>query len=529
MKKRIPKKLLSLLLAVLLLLPCFSCFVFAAPEKNDDPVIFIAGFASTPIVDPSRGKQAFPPSFDDFRPVLKKYAGDVLRALIRKNYAVLEEPLTNTLLTAFDMIRCDENGDPLLPATTTSYVYPTGDELRAKYDPVQGYTAEDNIYYSFDWRLDLKTLAEDLHSFIEYVLEETGAQKVKAIGSSMGGCVLATYMDMYGTEYLSSALFLSAAFQGATIAGEPMIRPLTFNSANLTAFVSSVLGTDVKAEILNTLIDSLYQLGVMDRFALTSDQIVGIVSDGVYQNALRYIFGRIPGFWALVPYEMYDEAKTAMTKGIVSDAFYEKIDFYHEIQGRIPEIIQSEMDAGVQVSIVSKYGIPVIPAVQAQQNMTDMVVDVRYSSLGADCAPVNAPFTDRSGEYVSSDGYIDASTCAFPETTWFLKNVSHTAHPFAELTFLNTLLTADSQPTVDAFADYPRFLIQTPDGRIVPLTPETDRTLFILPAARRTGFGDTLKRLWDNFFRILNLIIRLAGQSIKGNLPAVPVPAVVKP
>ena len=517
MKTHTSQKALSLLLAAALLLTSFSSFVFAAPAKNEAPVIFIAGFASTPTVDLNSGDRVFPPSYDDLEPVLKEYAWTMLTSLVQKDYTKWEEPLVDALYRAFDPIRCDEDGDPILPATTSSYVPPTGEELRAKRDPVKGYTAENSIYYSFDWRLDLKTLAGNLHEFIEYVLAETGAEKVRLIGSSMGGCVLATYMDLYDYEYISDALFLSAAFQGTSVAGEPMTGALQFDGDNLVTFLSSVMGRDIRGELLNTLVDVLYQLGVVDSVALRANLIKYTVQSAVNDRALRYIFGRIPGFWALVPYEYYDAARETMTFGIVSDAFYEKIDFYHEIQGRMTEILQTAMDRGIGLSVVSKYGLPSIPAIPSQRNMSDMVVDTHYSSLGADCAPIDAPFTDRSGDCISPDGYIDASSCAFPENTWFLKNVSHTAHPDCEWTFMDTLLSSEAQPTVDTFAAYPRFLIQTSDGRIVPLTAGTDASLYTV-ATRKTGFLALLKSLIDDYGKILTLLFRLAGTTLADRL-----------
>lgn len=506
------KKTVSLLLCVAVL---FGAAVFASAEtrKNEEPVIFIAGFASTPTVDLTSGDRVFPPSYDDLRPVLREYAWTMLSSVVKKDYAKWEEPLVDALYRAFDPIRCDENGDPVLPGTTTAWVRPTGEELRAKRDPVKGYTAENSIYYSFDWRLDIRTLAAELHGFIEYVLSETGADKVRLIGSSMGGCVLAAYMDLYGSEYLSAAVFLSAAFQGTSVAGQPMTGRLSFEGENLTTFLSSVMGTDVKGELLKAAADALYQTGAADAIALNANLIGASVGGAVSDRALRYIFGRIPGFWALVPYEYYDEAKETMTFGIVTNAFYEKIDFWHELQGRVPEILRAAMDAGIHVSVVSKYGLPSIPAIPAQTNMSDMVVDTAYSSLGATCAPVNAPFTDRTGALVSPDGFIDASSCSFPENTWFLKNVSHTVHPASEWTFLNTLLSAQTQPTVNTFAAYPRFLIETRAGEIVPLTVETDYALYTVPS-RETGFFGRLGRIFEDFRRMLAALMRLAGEKL---------------
>lgn len=60
--------------------------------------------------------------------------------------------------------------------------------------------------------------------------------------------------------------------------------------------------------------------------------------------------------------------------------------------------------------------------------------NTRFSSLGATVSKIGTAFSDEYIEsrkalgyekYISPDRQTDASTCVFPEYTWFLKNAIH--------------------------------------------------------------------------------------------------------
>ncbi len=148
MKKAI-RGLTGLLLVVALAFAALP-FAFSADAKNEHPVIFIAGFVSTPTVDRETGERVFPPDADAIREAFFQSAGDIAKSALQRDWASLDEPLTRILYGLFDPMTCDENGTPYNSATSTSFVWPTEEELAAKYDPIRGYTAKNNIYYSFD-------------------------------------------------------------------------------------------------------------------------------------------------------------------------------------------------------------------------------------------------------------------------------------------------------------------------------------------------------------------------------------------
>ena len=522
MKKR--TKILCLLLTVLLLLGSLSATAFAAKAKNEVPVLFVAGFMSTNTIDKATGEQLFPPSGELLKAAAKEAIKPVLKNLRRGQQVNLKYPLNELVLRLFDGIRCDEDGVPVNDHADTAYTRPSKEEILEKYHKGVGYTAEDPIYYSYDWRLDLQTLAGKLHDFIEYVRECTGAKKVKIIAHSMGTCVTSTYLYLYGNEYLDSAVFYMGALNGSGFCGDPFENNLGMDAESMMAVINAMTGTDLRGELIKAVADILYQQGFMDIAETLSEKLVTELFDRLYAESMPYIFGRIPGFWALIPADSYDTVRNEFSAGVVSDVFYEKVDFYHNVQLHLNETLQKAIDDGLPLSVVVKYGYPLMPIVNSRNNDSDFVVDVKYSSLGATCANYNETLPETyvqqrfpEKNYISPDRKIDASTCAFPDQTWFIKNSTHidtiAGKPettVGEQKMLQWILCADGQPTVWDNPDYPQYMVYLADGSLAPLTAENDCSI-LGNTTRGATFRTQMQRILQDLRRICTLMLKRMG------------------
>ena len=466
--------------------------VFAAPatanetqQKNETPIIFVEGFVSTDTIDTETGEALFPPTKNTIKKAVKNAVTPVLKSALRGEFRGLDYPLNQAVLNLLDGIRCDENGVPVDAHTDTAYRRPTEEEIRAKYKNGMGYTTIDPIYFSYDWRLDMRTLAGQLHDFIEYVLECTGAEKVDVIAYSMGTCVLSSYLYTYGPEYIENLILYLGALNGSSSCGDPFHNNLGMDSETLMATANALLGTDLKQEVYKALLDVLYREGAVDAAVAITEKVVDRVFDRLYRQSMPYIFGRIPGFWAMIPVESYDYVRNSFSAGVVTDTFYEKVDYYHNVQLELEPTIRNAMDEGAAIAIVAKYGYPQAPIIRSRDNESDFVVDTKYSSLGATCAPYDETlpadymqqrFPERN--YISPDRKIDASTCAFPDQTWFIKNSTHlgtlSGGTDGEQPLMQWLLESEGQPTVWDDARYPQYSTYLPDGTCVSLTAEND-------------------------------------------------------
>ena len=517
---RIPRAALCAVLTLALLLGCLlPVLAAAAPGKNEIPVIFVAGFISTDTVDQETGEALFPPTKKTIRKAVKDAVTPVLKSALKGEFRGLDYPLNQAALSLLDGLRCDEDGVPVSDRTGTAYQWPTAEEVRAKYHEDVGYTAADSIYYSYDWRLDMRTLAGQLHDFIEFVREATGAEKVDIIAYSMGTCVATTYLYTYGREYLDSVILYLGALNGSGACGDPFNNHLGMDSESLMAAVNGVMGMDLKSEMIKALADILYQEGMLEIATPVAEGVLDRVFDELYRQSMPYIFGRIPGFWAMIPAENYDYVRNNFAAGVVSDVFYEKVDYYHEAQAALVPTVERLSGEGLQLSVISKYGYPLAPIVESRREESDFVVELRYTSLGATCADfdqtlpkdyVQAAHTERN--YISPDRKIDASTCAFPDRTWFIKNSSHlgtlTGSTGCEDEMMQWILTREQQPTVWDDPAYPQYLSYFADGTFGPLTAENDWSI-LGDYQKKTNPLDRLKKIFEDYVRLFKAIFGL--------------------
>jgi len=73
--------------------------------------------------------------------------------------------------------------------------------------------------------------------------------------------------------------------------------------------------------------------------------------------------------------------------------------------------------------------------------------------------------------HLSADRVVDASTCMYPEYTWFIKGMVHTQFNADYYEMISWILNADTQPDVFSDARYPQFFIlNKAENTLSPLT-----------------------------------------------------------
>ena len=174
------------------------------------------------------------------------------------------------------------------------------------------------------------------------------------------------------------------------------------------------------------------------------------------------------------------------TAGDYNSDLQERIQSYKNIQENAAEILTKASSEGININVVSSWDIQLIPigdnsasdeelfGISAQ---SDGLIDTYYSSFGCWTIPLNdvgaaAQNKDQrntEGEcenhnhlnsvYDTLDPehslgamchYLDASTCALPDNTWFIRNMKHGTFDTASnsMDFLEYLMTADKTLTV---------------------------------------------------------------------------------
>lgn len=513
------KKVLCVLLSVLL---CSSFILPAIAEEIDeteDPqklVIFVEGIAARDILKVGTGEGVFPPSTNTIVNAVFKALPGITGAILRQDISVMEQPLVDAVNDVFLPAACDENGIPS-PDTYFDWEWPSDEDILTAYESQDPHA---RIVYCYDWRLSMQTIVSGLHDFIMHVMEVTGVEKVSLIGFSMGASTVMSYLKMYEDEYynyIEGVVLLAGAFSGVSSCGEPFSGQVWLDSDALVRFVDGMINPDdsLMNVILTTLIHALNNMGTLDKVVDLGNEIIEKLKPAVYEQVFTQTFATMPGMWALIAPEDYEAAK-AILAGTLPQSYIDTIDWYqYEVQSNREEIIDDLLDRGINFGIVAKYGYAVTPVISDINSMSDSVIDTKYESFGATCAPVDSTLGDgyvqavnNGHNCISADGMIDSSTCAYCDYTWFVKNIAHSNEYSAMMNVCRPIIDADQQITVwdeaPAAAEgeeqevrYPQFCVfDEATGKVVPLSADNDYCRYTVdPSSENaiTIFGNFVK------------------------------------
>lgn len=482
------KKALSIILTVVL---AFSLCIpaFAAQKKvNADPILIITGFSQYPLVNYDTGEQAFATPTDKIVStvveVLPAFATLLASGKTQADYDALCDAALPVVNRLFDEVSCNPDGTVKYTNVGLAYQYPESaafyaDDTEAHdniFDNalVQGAidaVGADKVYvYGLDWRLTPETIADDLHSWILHIKEQTGSNKVSVAGISMGGVMLSAYVAKYGTEHISHITMISSAFTGLEYIGALFNGEVNVDEDDLCALLTNLIGTDTITKILGS-------TGLLKQAIGLVDDLFAHCGDRLYNECLVPSFGYNTGIWAFVPARDYAKAKTFMFAHMpnATDAqkttLESKLDSYYEMQANVGETLKAAKADGTRIAVISNYNLP-MPPISSVSGMTgDQVIETYHTSGFATCANQGEtlPASVKDGKYVSVDRMIDASTCIFPNETWFIKNMEHVGFSNAQnqCKFYAWLMTADRQVTIDSNPDYPQFMLYNPNTKVL--------------------------------------------------------------
>lgn len=351
----------------------------------------------------------------------------------------------------------------------------------AKKENNKGYYAINDYRFWYDWRLDPIYTAGLLDKYIDAVIAATGCPKVSIMASCLGTIVTTTYIRLYGTEKLHGVGFTGSVSGGAEALSEAISGKFDINgyAISRTLIDSDYIGEFNVDKFVTSSIELLTAVGVFDyledgvKETLYAKLVEGVTS----ALALSTLFS-FPNYWAAVSPEDYDAAMLHVfgPKGSEKRKTYagliEKIENYNNtVRKNYDATIRSIGKNGVLFGAVSKYGFQILPICKSYDVVSDQFVSVNHSSFGATTSKLHNTLTDdyiqgrvEAGfaDYISPDKKVDASTCIYPESTWFMKNVSHSEYTTFERKLLYDVITADKQIKCGDVVDglrYSRFLV----------------------------------------------------------------------
>ncbi len=517
-------------------------------NMEDVPVVEVPGFGETiykglETEDESDDVSIFGPDVSLLLPAIFKHVPGFLAGLLFKNYDLVDRHLGPFMLEVFSDVGCnpdgtvkegtggrydnslglDENGEPVEPEepeepddslltkfkeffdgltekfnnmmnTIKNFFTPEEPEAPPVIDDVveHKYGYRNSYSFKFDWRKDMHTLAGELHEFIGRVKKVTGSDKVAITAFSQGNCVVMTYLyEYYYTQTdpevrddITSVVFICGAMNGVGSCEDPISGNLGFDSISLLRFLKTALEGNGALMGLYYMVELLYAVGVLDALV---DLVVDYLDSRLESAIDPYLletFGALPGFYAMMSPERYEEAEQFIFGTPERQEKYagmlEKNRYYHnEVQANMQNMIDSLMAEGKNVGIIAEWGYPIAPVTADNDRMTDFSICTSAESFGATCSDVDgilgldykqAEQCECGKNHVSADLQIDASTCLYPDITWFGKGLKHDSGSRFWGNLIDLILYSDKQITVWEYEDIPQFMENYNDEYLVPLT-----------------------------------------------------------
>lgn len=349
--------------------------------------------------------------------------------------------------------------------------------LERDFKKERGWYGDLDYKFYYDWRLDPWEIAEQFHNHIEKVKQTTGAEKVAIIAKCLGTNVVLAYVARYGTDSIYGLGFdggtvngmepISEAISGKfEVDGNAITRTLIdcnyFNIMNLDPFIIQTMDLVTKSGVLDSVV------------GVTKEYIYYKVVEGVTSALARSTVMTWPGYWAAVSTEDYDTAINYVfgpegdEKRTEYAGLIEKLNNYNdEVREHIPELLMEVKNSGAKVAFIAKYGAQMIPTCESSDLVADQFVSVTRASFGATTSTVYDTLSDEyianrvsenKGHYISPDKQIDASTCLFPDYTWFIKGNKHSNWSWWECELLYTVVTASEQLSINDF-DFSQYVV----------------------------------------------------------------------
>lgn len=487
------KKTAKILISAILCLSVVFCSLmpaFASEPKT--AFIVVSGMNTFPLYKDN--EKVFPTSTKAILKLASKIVLPLVEFFKDGDYDKLGDALFPAASEAFDDISCNPDGSSKYNVTTDIFPLSAGNYPEAFMNEVkdeggvvkagiEAFGADNTYFFNYDWRLDPLKHADELNKFIRTVKAETKCDRVALSAFSMGGTVICSYLYKYGSADVNSVSLCSTAFQGTSCMGSMFSGDMSIDAYGLIRRMAQLTRNDFLDELIMFLNRSLESYKVNTSIDGYINNILTNLNDRLYKELIIPVFGYMPGLWDLVDAENYEKAKEIMLADADS-ALIKSIDEYHRnVQARAYDILKAA-EKDTTVYITAQYNLQGLPISESSTTSNnDFLIDVNYASGGAICSKLDETlpegYTQAKADghnHLSADRQLDASTCMFPEQTWFIRDMAHVDYNVGESTdFLIWLAKSEKQFTVHDSESYPQFMKY--DSKTNTLSPVTDELL----------------------------------------------------
>ena len=329
-------------------------------------------------------------------------------------------------------------------------------------EPIAELCGEENLYlYTFPLFGDPMESAAGIDEYIEMVLEQTGAEKVNLATVSLGGTMLAAYLDCgKNLSKVNKIVNIVSLLDGSDIMADFIGR----NWNDSDEFVHSewfpiILSSTSDDEGLGHLINILIRIMPKKLF----NQIV----TAAYTSLRSTIMLNNPEFWAMVPSADYKELADAY---ITNSTMRAKTDRFWQAKLNMKDNLKKLNENGVGIYNICGSGLTYtdgdysffgVVASSATAN-SDGIIPIQSTSLGATAVKKGAQFdkaylASHDAKYISPDKSVDTSTCLFPNRTWVFCGQHHEVGRNDVVLRLAALILNGAVDNIDSTPLYPQF------------------------------------------------------------------------
>lgn len=476
------KKIISVIMAVILV-ALTATPAFATVDENGDalPIVYVIGKVDVIYKDKSdpNSKVIYPVSLDGvdskkFEELAKTF---VYAYTHNKNEAAWDaycDVLYDIISGVYADLTLNEDGEP---RDNSGIIWDWKSDLRdTKAGGVYGLY---DYTFHYDWRLDMFHNAELLDEYINAVLEVTGSRKCVLISRCYGCNLVGAYIQEYGSDKIDTNVLYCSTAKGSIVCSEMFSGNMQLNPEGIQQYIREMFGIDPVLAIMGE-----YIANYEDTIKITSKVVNAVyakICDRLMPRSLISSFASMPGYWSMVETEYYTGAKNFVF-GNQKDKYaklIDKIDYYHyTVFENIDSILKQSERSGTKYAIITKYGNQIVPAIKSSNYVGDGIVEVPSASFGAKSVKRGESFSaeylnnavkNNTLDYISPDYMIDASSCMFPETTWFTEGVEHFDFPKSVDRLLLAIARYDGpdQMTVDTNPEFPRYAKYAGEGNMM--------------------------------------------------------------
>ncbi len=517
------KKILSFLLCFVLLISTFiPAFASEKTDRTDIPVIYIVGTGKDIVRETETGEKEtlYPIQIPDnyINDQLEVFLPVFAEAFFTQEWDEFCDVLYEIISPILSKMKLDKNGE----ASDGSHVdWSWSRESLTDKKSNGTYHVQDYTFF-YDWRVDLYETADLLHQYIEDVMYVTGAEEVAILGRCLGSNLMSAYMQKYDGQYVRETIHYASAVNGASFMSKIFTgEELYLHADGIERFLYDFdlgIGKEL-TEILRSFVTMLNKTYGLDIACWAVNNVYKDIYLDIIPRILIESYASFPSYWSMICPEDYEKAKETIYYGSDLEEysiFIQKTDrYFNDVQLNFEKTSKKHSERGIEISNIVKYGTQDVPITKESDELSDFLCLVKDASFGATSSLVNETLSsdyikameaNGKGEYISPEKQIDASTCLFPETTWFVKALHHFYFPNPMNALISQIINIDGF-TVDSDKDFPRYLLYNNNtSEVSPLTAENMNTT----PEWNTSYFEALKKFFAN---LISLIVGLVNNA----------------